>query len=170
MRRGVTALELMIATALLAMGLVPLLSLQMDSTRQAGFTQGHALAVAHAGALLDRAAAMGWRKLAAGAAGGLGPDARGTSRERERAPAAVRRRRLLVPDPGPAPGGFEVVKANVAFTEVSPGLGELTADLSWRMGPRGAEHRVRTGRLLARPEASWLVGPPPPARTTLPGE
>jgi hypothetical protein len=70
-KRGVTALELMVATTVLALGLVPLLSTQVVNTRQAGFTHAHALAVAQAEGLLDRAAALGWRRLAAGEAAAL---------------------------------------------------------------------------------------------------
>lgn len=146
MRSGVTALELLIATALLALGLVPFLSLQHETTRQAGFTQGHALAVAEAAALMDRAASLGWRQLAAGGA------------------AAVSHVHL------PSPGGFAVQSSRVAFAEVGPGLGQLTVELIWRKEPKDLDRTVRTGRLLARPEASWLAAPAPPGPATLPGE
>lgn len=141
-----TSLELVVAVALLAVGLVPVLSLSNDTTRQEGFTQGQALAVAHAEALLDRAAALGWARLAAGAATRIAPVGVAT------------------------PGGFAISTARVTFEVVAPALGQLVVELTWRMGDRDPPRTVRSARLLARPEASWTIAPPAPAAVTLPGE
>lgn len=67
MRRtaGFTAIEVLAATVLLALALVPLLGMEVRTGTQAGFLGGQALAMVRAHSLVDASAALGFAQLAA---------------------------------------------------------------------------------------------------------
>ena len=137
-RRGISATEVLCAAVILALGLVPLLTMQTRTTRHAGLTRGHALASLHARALLDRLAARGAEALAREAAAGG----------------------VQVPEL-PAPTGFQLTVSDVGVSDEQPerpgSVVTVHVTLEWSVSTDRALHRVCCTRVVARRDLSWTV-------------
>lgn len=133
MRRGVSAVEVMCAAVILALGLVPLVSMQTRTLRQAGFTRGHALASLHGRAILDHLAAQGAQQLTSGA-------------------AVAKLAEAVAP-----PTGFHLKSTNAEVHEQGPGLVSIEVVLEWSVGSEKRDHRIRLTRLVSRRDHSWMV-------------
>ena len=131
--RGVSAVEVMVATVILAVGLVPVLTMQVRGTKQAGFSRGHAIAALYARAVLDALSARGADDLAQAASAGP----------------------LATPDV-PAPQGVQVQKPVVDVSvDADAGVVVASVSVAWSAGSDPVEHRVRCSRILCRRDASW---------------
>lgn len=145
-RRGAfCALEVLMILAVVSIALLPVLNLSRTSVREAGVATLSYLAHARVQTLLDAQEARGWSALAS-----LGSQTR---------PLPV------PPAAGPQPSEL-VGSASAAYQEVLEArqldrdLVMLAAEVSWLPATPGGRKTVRSVRVVARPDASWLVPVP----------
>lgn len=145
-RRGAfCALEILMILAVVSIALLPVLNLSRTSVREAGVATLAYLAHARVQSLLDAQEARGWPALAA----------LGTETEPLPVPPAA----------GPRPGEL-VGSAAAAYQEVLEArqldrdLVMIAAEVSWLPATPGGRKTVRSVRVVARPDASWLVPVP----------
>jgi hypothetical protein len=142
LRKGLTSVELMMATAVVGVALIPALGVMVNTTRQTGFTFAHAVAQSRALTLLD-------------VVGSKGID---TIRE------CVKRGDSLVSKTDlelvKSSGAIEVVDEQLRFEEVRPGLGTLTVDLKWQSSGSKIVRRTKAFRLVTRADGNWLFSLP----------
>lgn len=137
---GFTAVEVMVATVVLGIALVPLFKTMTDTGREAGFSESHLMAHARIQALLDGAEARGWSSLPASA----------TTTELPAAAAAGSPPQELC---GVDPDNY----AELLYLErLEDGLVRLGARVRWM--PAGAGRHVSEAasvRFLRRADGSW---------------
>ena len=143
-RSALAALELMLATVLLALVLVPFLTTTVDTGREAGFSEATLLATARAEALVDAARVPRW------------PGAPGDELALP-----------LPPEVGPPPvlPGANAADYSEALTAraLEDGLVLEVATVRWSapLPHAGDPHRVtRAIRVLVRPDGGWFLSPP----------
>ena len=131
-RRGVWAIEVLLACVLMALAVLPLLQLSSSTLNGAAFSEAHWLAQLHVQAVLDAAEARGWDAVYVD-----GPLA---------LPATV---------PPPALPGViqEDIVRTLEATKLEDGLVALQMSVSW--SSRKTTHRVASMRIVCRPDASW---------------
>jgi hypothetical protein len=149
MRRGFTALEVLMGSMVLASGLLVVMALAFRTGREAGFSEGHLLAHARVQVLLDAQEALGWSALASADTGGV---------ELPVPAAAIPATSL------PGLTGAQGYAEKLTVRSVADGLVCLSAEVSWTFAgdrpERRKTHTVRSLRFVARPDASWLHGYP----------
>ena len=142
--RGITAVEVALTVLLLALGVIPVVNMVLSTSREAGFTEAHALAQARAFTLLDCQEALGFSAL----------------------PRAAEPMELPIPRSAPprqpAPGAYTEV---LGYRELEDGLGMLSISIRWTLAtdkPGTRQHEYRAIRMICRPDASWTQGNPLP--------
>jgi len=151
-RAGLSFLEIMVGSLILALGLLPILQSMGETGRQAGFSRGHLLAHARVQALLDAQESLGWETV-----------------------AVAEERSLSIPSEAGSPPDLFGVKDGKSYQErltvvpVSDGLVALRAEVSWALpsdpGSGRPSHVARSIRMISRPDQSWLATITLPART-----
>jgi hypothetical protein len=148
-RRAISTVEVLLALAMLAAILLPLVRLGHDTGRETAHARSHLIAHARVQALLDAQEACGWVALP----GALPAD-------------------LPVPAlAGGAPRlGVGLTIERLTAKPLAPGLIALEAEVAWATRVAGAadqRRRARSVRILARPDVSITgsVVPGPPSGT-----
>jgi hypothetical protein len=161
-RRGFSSVEVMIATVLLGLGICPILTMVIGTSREAGFTEAHMIVQSRAFTLLDCQEALGFESLDAAwekKGDGSSPVELEIPRQAPSGPAVCRE----------ANGNHYSEK--LTFQRVGGDLGVLTVEVSWVMGADQGRtrkpHVFRAFRLMGRPDGSWqhqvalpVVAPP----------
>lgn len=127
------AVEVMAASVLIALCLVPLLTMEVRATGQAGFLGGHALAQVRAVSLLEQAAALGYEELEVRTEKGA---------------------ELVAADAGAARDAG-VLSERISFAAVSPGLGCLEAAVEWQVGSDRKVRVVKVFKMVRRLDLGW---------------
>lgn len=152
-KRGLSALELLAASVVLALALVPLLTLTGGSAREAGFSEAHVIAHARAFSLLDCQEALGFEALF------------GVSEQTSDLPIPATARAL------PPMAGLRFSERLTA-RRLADGLMLITVEVSWQLPTdrsTARPHVVRTVRMLSRPDGSWIRSAPLPRRESMIG-
>lgn len=144
-RGAFCALEVLMILAVLGVALVPVLKLSRTSVRETNVATLSYLAHARVQTLLDAQEAMGWEPLSR-----VNPDPQLLPVPR----SAGQRPLELV---GPAAAAYE---ERVEARQLDRDLVMLAAEVSWQPACPGGKKTVRSVRVLARPDASWLVPVP----------
>lgn len=144
-RGAFCALEVLMILAVLGVALVPVLTLSRTSVRETNVATLSYLAHVRVQTLLDAQEATGWESLSR-----VSPDLQLLPVPR----SAGQRPLELV---GSAAAEYEE-KLEARLLE--PGLVMLAAEVSWLPASPGGKKTVRSVRVLARPDASWLVPVP----------
>lgn len=144
-RAGFTSIEVLFAALLIGVALVPMLSTTVETGREAAFSEAYLLAHARAEALVDAAPPPAWQTAPEGAEVELAIP-----------PLAGER-----PDfPGVDAHEYE---ERLVLRVLEDGLVALVATVRWSAAlprRRGRDSVAVAVRLIARPEGSWLAGPP----------
>ncbi|MBI2943352.1 MAG: prepilin-type N-terminal cleavage/methylation domain-containing protein [Candidatus Wallbacteria bacterium] len=142
MRRAFTAVEVLVSVAILAIALVPVLSMLTSGTKESAYGEYHMIAQTRAETIMQLLACrdwQAWENLPKGVASPV-PEALTT--------LAVE----LPEDFRTRLAGFE---ETVTCTPIDNGLVELSVELAWLLPGEGAQqsHQFRLRRLLAKPDA-----------------
>lgn len=139
-RGAFSALEVLMILAVVSIALLPMLNLSRTGVREAGVATLAYLAHARVQTLLDAQEARGWSELAS-----VGPETRP----------------LPVPSTaGPRPGELAACQEVLEARQLDRDLVMLAAEVSWLPASPGGRKTVRSVRVVARPDASWLVPVP----------
>ena len=140
-RSGFTAVEVMVATVVLGLALVPLFKTMTDTGHEAGFTESHLLAHARIQALLDGAEARGWSSL---------PTSAVTTELPVPAAAGAPPEALTGADPGSY--------AELLYLDrLEDGLVRIGARVRWMPAGLSGRHvnEAASVRIIRRADASW---------------
>lgn len=152
-RSGFSAVEAMLGCVMLAVAVLPLIRLNFDTGREAGFTEANLQAQVRVANLLAAQRALGWRAVAA--AGADWTD-------------------LPVP-PGTPPLETPIGCASEEHLRVraeNQDLVTLEADVRFTLptDPRPLSHRRVSLQMVSRADASWLVPVPLTLETVGPAD
>lgn len=142
-RKGFTTVELVVGVLILGVGILPVMTSMVSTTRATGFTGAHALAQMRAQSILDLLSSIGLEELARSVADDGSLEWADADRE------------LL-----PAAAGIEVVEERMQLEKLSPVLGALSVVVVWRQPGKPETHRTRCFRLITRPDHSWVKSIP----------
>ncbi|MBI3894099.1 MAG: prepilin-type N-terminal cleavage/methylation domain-containing protein [Candidatus Wallbacteria bacterium] len=139
---GFTAVEVLVSIAILAIALVPVLTMLISGNKESAYGEYQMIAQTRAESILQVLACRDWQAFA-----GF-PQGTPTVVPETLTSSAIElpedfRRRLA---------GFE---ETVTFTPLDGGLAEVAVDIAWLLPGEGAEsnHQFRLRRLMSRPDA-----------------
>lgn len=157
-RRGFSATEVMIATALLALALLPVLGLFSGGTRQTAQQEYQMAALNIAGDLCERVI----EKILSESFEAVAKLPEGTPTDIAETPYAISTEDF---DFFEKPSIFQLDK--VHLTLVRAGLVQITVEISWKPGSGAPGRNIRFHRLFSRPEASMTTEYVPKQETRL---